>query len=99
MNAARPRPVPADDAPHVLVVDDDRRIRDLLSRFLAEHGYRVTTAKDALEARSRIANIVFDLYVLDIMMPGENGFDLAAWVRTTSTVPIMMLTARAARKP
>ena len=95
MNAARPLPVPADDAPHVLVVDDDRRIRDLLSRFLAEHGYRVTTAKDALEARSRIANIVFDLYVLDIMMPGENGFDLAAWVRTTSDVPIVMLTARA----
>ena len=78
VNAARPRPTPADDAPHVLVVDDDRRIRDLLSRFLTEHGYRVTTASDAAEARAPHRELVFDLYVLDVMMPGENGFDLAA---------------------
>ncbi|MHB2167080.1 response regulator [Alsobacter sp. R-9] len=98
MNAARPRPVPADDAPHVLVVDDDRRLRDLLSRFLSEHGYRVTTARDAADARSQIANFVFDGYILDVMMPGENGFDLAAWVRESSSVPILMLTARADAK-
>ena len=95
MNAARPVTVPADDAPHVLIVDDDRRIRDLLSRFLTENGYRVSTAKDAAEARGRIANLVFDGYVIDVMMPGENGFDLAQWVRESSSVPILMLTARA----
>ena len=98
MNAARHVTVPADDAPHVLIVDDDRRIRDLLSRFLTENGYRVSTAKDAAEARGRIANLVFDGYVIDVMMPGENGFDLAQWVRESSSVPILMLTARADAK-
>jgi two-component system, OmpR family, phosphate regulon response regulator OmpR len=91
----RPRAVPPDDAPHILVVDDDRRIRDLLSRFLTENGYRVSTAKDAAEARAHIASIVFDLYVLDVMMPGENGFDLARAIRVESQIPILMLTARA----
>jgi two-component system phosphate regulon response regulator OmpR len=98
LNAARPVAVPADDAPHVLIVDDDRRIRDLLSRFLTENGYRVSTARDALEARGRIANLVFDGYIIDVMMPGENGFDLAQWVRESSSVPILMLTARADAK-
>ncbi|WP_293858770.1 response regulator transcription factor [uncultured Alsobacter sp.] len=98
MNAARSVAVPADDAPHVLIVDDDRRIRDLLSRFLTENGYRVSTAKDAAEARGRIANLLFDGYVIDVMMPGENGFDLAQWVRESSSVPILMLTARADAK-
>jgi two-component system phosphate regulon response regulator OmpR len=98
VKAARPRPIPADDAPHVLVVDDDRRLRDLLSRFLSEHGYRVTTARDAADARAQIANFVFDGYILDVMMPGENGFDLAHWVRESSNVPILMLTARADAK-
>lgn len=91
----RPRPVPADDAPHILVVDDDSRLRDLLSRFLSENGYRVSTARDAAEARARIATMIFDGYVLDVMMPGENGFSLAGWIRETSMVPIIMLTARA----
>jgi two-component system, OmpR family, phosphate regulon response regulator OmpR len=93
--SSRPRPVPADDAPHILVVDDDSRLRDLLSRFLSENGYRVSTARDAAEARARIATMIFDGYVLDVMMPGENGFSLAGWIRETSTVPIIMLTARA----
>lgn len=96
--AARPHVVPADDAPHVLIVDDDRRIRDLLSRFLTENGYRVTTAQDAVEARARIANLVFDGFIIDVMMPGENGFDLARWVRESSSIPILMLTARADAK-
>jgi len=87
-------PVPADDAPHLLVVDDDNRIRTLLSRFLSEHGYRVTTAASALEARGRLEGLDFDLLVLDVMMPGESGLDLARSLRTTSTVPILMLTAR-----
>ncbi|MGN6573189.1 MAG: response regulator [Pseudolabrys sp.] len=84
----------ADDAPHLLVVDDDRRIRDLLSRFLSTEGYRVTTADTAAEARAKLKHLSFDLLVLDVMMPGENGFDFAQSLRTESTVPILMLTAR-----
>ena len=84
----------ADDAPHLLVVDDDRRIRDLLSRFLSTEGYRVTTADTAAEARAELKHLSFDLLVLDVMMPGENGFDFAKSLRTESTVPILMLTAR-----
>jgi len=84
----------ADDAPHLLVVDDDRRIRDLLSRFLASEGYRVTTADNAADARAKLAGLRFDLLVLDVMMPGESGFDFAQSLRGTSNVPILMLTAR-----
>ncbi|MBB6167920.1 response regulator [Chelatococcus composti] len=85
----------ADDAPHILVVDDDRRLRDLLTRFLCENGYRVTPAANAAEAESRLSHMVFDLMVLDIMMPGENGFDFAKRLRMLSGMPILMLTARA----
>jgi two-component system phosphate regulon response regulator OmpR len=84
----------ADDAPHLLIVDDDRRIRDLLSRFLTGEGYRVTTANTAADARSKLKSLSFDLLILDIMMPGESGFDFAKALRGTSTVPILMLTAR-----
>jgi len=83
-----------DHAPHLLVVDDDRRLRDLLSRFLAEHGFRVTTAASVAEARARAQCFVFDALILDVMMPGETGFDYARQVRETSRVPILMLTAR-----
>lgn len=92
--AQRKLPGPADDAPHLLLVDDDRRIRDLLQRFLSSEGYRVTTAKSAPEARAKLASLHFDLLILDVMMPGETGFDLARSIRKTSTVPILMLTAR-----
>jgi two-component system phosphate regulon response regulator OmpR len=85
---------PADDAPHLLVVDDDMRIRDLLSRYLADHGYRVTTAGSAAEARARLGALSFDLLVLDVMMPGESGLELARSIRNGSEVPILMLTAR-----
>jgi two-component system phosphate regulon response regulator OmpR len=87
-------PAPADDAPHLLVVDDDRRLRVLLSRFLLGEGYRVTTAESAVEARAKLESLTFDLLVLDVTMPGENGFDLAKSIRLTSAVPILMLTAR-----
>ncbi len=87
-------PRPADDAPHLLVVDDDARIRSLLSRFLASEGYRVSTADSAAEARAKLHGLHFDLLILDVMMPGESGFDLAKSLRETSTVPILMLTAR-----
>jgi two-component system, OmpR family, phosphate regulon response regulator OmpR len=93
MTAAAPV-MPADDAPHLLVVDDDRRIRALLSRFLFGEGYRVSTAETAAEARAKLEGLHFDLLILDVMMPGENGFDFARALRTSSAVPILMLTAR-----
>src|SRR5262249_18587712 len=83
-----------DDAPHLLVVDDDRRIRDLLSRFLFAEGYRVTTAETAADARAKLAGLRFDLLILDVMMPGEAGFDLAHALRASWRVPIIMLPAR-----
>lgn len=86
--------VVSDHAPHLLVVDDDRRIRDLLSRYLRSEGYRVTTAETAAEARAKLESLCFDLLILDVMMPGENGFELAASIRSESAVPILMLTAR-----
>lgn len=89
-----PAAAPADDAPHLLVVDDDRRISALLSRFLHGEGYRVTTAQNAAEARTKLEGLKFDLLILDVMMPGESGFDLVAAVRRRSAVPILMLTAR-----
>jgi two-component system phosphate regulon response regulator OmpR len=92
-------PSPADDAAHLLVVDDDRRIRALLQRYLVEQGYRVTTAANADEGAACLKNFSFDLIVLDVMMPGQNGFDFAARVRAdpsdVAQVPILMLTARA----
>ena len=85
---------PGDDAAHVLVVDDDRRIRELLSTYLRKNGYRVTIAASAQEARAYLGSLAFEIIVLDVMMPGENGFDFAASLRQTSQVPILMLTAR-----
>jgi len=85
---------PADDAPHLLVVDDDRRIRSLLSRFLQGEGYRVTVAESAADARAKLTGLHFDLLILDVMMPGESGFDLVKAIRVTSPVPVLMLTAR-----
>ena len=84
-----------DNAPHLLVVDDDRRIRDLLSRYLFSEGYRVTTANNAADARTKLESLAFDLLVLDVMMPGETGFQLAKSLRESSAVPILMLTAKA----
>jgi two-component system phosphate regulon response regulator OmpR len=86
--------VVADDAPHILVVDDDKRIRDLIARFLMENGYRVSAAEDAAVARGAMRNFAFDLIILDIMMPGETGLSLAQDLRSHSQVPILMLTAR-----
>lgn len=89
------RDVRFDDAtPHLLVVDDDRRLRALLQRYLTETGFRVTTAADATEARVHLANLDFDLIVLDIMMPGESGLDLTESLRRHSDVPVLLLTAR-----
>ena len=82
---------------HVLVVDDDARLRALLSRYLAEQGFRVTTAAHAAEARDRLRVVQPDLMVLDVMMAGESGLDLtAALRRERADVPILLLTARGA---
>jgi two-component system phosphate regulon response regulator OmpR len=79
---------------HLLIVDDDTRIRTLLQRYLSENGYRVTAAKDAADARQLMASLDFDFIVLDVMMPGEDGFQLTKAIRETSRVPILLLTAR-----
>lgn len=84
----------SDDLPHILVVDDDTRLRGLLQKFLSDNGFRVSTASDAADARSRLTGLDFDLIVLDVMMPGESGLDFAASLRTSANpVPILMLTA------
>lgn len=80
-------------APHILVVDDDREIRDLLSKFLERQGMRVTAARDAREARKVWPLGRYHLVVLDLMMPGESGLDFARWLRGQEDVPIVMLTA------
>lgn len=79
---------------HLLVVDDDDRIRDLLKQFLSRHGFRVTTASDAAAARRLMDTLDFDLLVVDVMMPGEDGFSFTRWVRKQGPTPVMMLTAR-----
>lgn len=83
-----------DHAPHVLVVDDDRRLRELIAKYLAENGFRVSAAASAAEARAKSEHFVFDALVLDVMMPGETGFDYARAVRESADTPILMLTAR-----
>jgi two-component system OmpR family response regulator len=82
-----------EQTPHILVVDDDREIRDLLGRFLEKHRIRVTTVRDAKEARRAWLNGHYQLIVLDLMLPGESGLDLARWLRGQSDIPIVMLTA------
>ena len=81
------------ESPHILVVDDDARLRKLLARYLSEHGFLVASAEDAAYARVKLASFAFDLIVLDLMMPGESGLSLAADLRRRSGVPILMLTA------
>lgn len=85
----------SEEEAHLLIVDDDVRLRGLLSRYLVERGFRVTTAADAAEARSRMESFAFDLVVLDVMMPGENGFELTQAIRRKSRLPILLLTAMA----
>ena len=80
--------------PHILVVDDDTRLRALLQRYLSDNGFLVTTAADARDARARLDGLSFDLIVLDVMMPGETGLELTADLRMTDQVPILLLTAR-----
>jgi two-component system phosphate regulon response regulator OmpR len=81
-------------AAHILVVDDDARLRDLLQRYLVNNGYLVTAAGDAEEAKARLKALAFDLIVLDVMLPGQNGVDFTGELRRDSDLPILLLTAR-----
>lgn len=79
-------------AGHILVVDDDREIRDLLARFLGRHGFRVTTAQDGREMRRALTDWRIDLVILDLMLPGEDGLTLCRELRGRSHIPVVMLT-------
>jgi two-component system, OmpR family, response regulator len=81
--------------PHILLVDDERSIRDPLAQYLVRNGLRVSKAKDSAEARQALAAYAIDLILLDVMMPGEDGLALCAYVRATSGIPVILLTARA----
>ncbi|PWE52634.1 DNA-binding response regulator [Metarhizobium album] len=85
----------SDDAAHLLVVDDDTRIRALLNRYLVEQGFRITVAADAAEARRKLNGLDFDLIILDVMMPGESGLSLTQSLTAIKKVPIILLTALA----
>ncbi len=80
-------------APHILVVDDDREIRDLLARFLTKHGLRVSSARDGTEMNKVLDQASIDLVVLDLMLPGEDGLSLCRRLRANSSLPVIMLTA------
>lgn len=84
----------SDPEAHLLIVDDDERIRGLLQKFLMRHGFWVSAARDAAHARKLLGGLDFDLIVLDVMMPGETGIELARSLRATLSVPILLLTAK-----
>ncbi|MBK5927614.1 response regulator [Rhodobaculum claviforme] len=86
--------MPTEAAPHLLIVDDDARIRALLQRFLQGHGFWVSAARDAAHARRLLEGLAFDLIVLDVMMPGEDGLSLTRALRLRGATPILLLTAR-----
>ena len=79
---------------HILVVDDDDRIRDLIKQYLEENNFLVTSAKDALDARKKLEIVKFDILILDIMMPGESGLSLTKEVKKKGSTPIILLTAK-----
>ncbi len=81
------------DLPHILAVDDDDRIRRLLAQYLTKNGYIVVTAEDAAKAKEILKSFAFDICILDVMMPGENGLDLSDYIRKSYDIPILLLTA------
>jgi two-component system phosphate regulon response regulator OmpR len=91
---ARPGILAGSDTPHILVVDDDERIRNLLARYLRDNGLLASAVSDAKEADGLMATISFDALVIDVMMPGEDGFAMTGRIRARSDVPIILLTAR-----
>jgi two-component system phosphate regulon response regulator OmpR len=84
----------SEEKTHILIIDDDDRLRDLIGRFLSDEGYRVTTAASSEEARNRMLGVTFDILVVDIMMPGETGLELVRDLKQTNPdLPCLMLTA------
>jgi len=83
-----------DNAPHALIVDDDQRICNLLSRYLVNNGFRVTPASSVAAARAAMRGLTFDIIILDVMMPGESGMDFARSLKSEMQIPICMLTAQ-----
>jgi len=79
---------------HILIVDDDNRIRDLLRDYLSDNNYIVSTAENALQAKEKLQFLKFDIIILDVMMPGQNGYELTEEVKKTINVPILLLTAK-----
>ncbi len=79
---------------HLLVVDDDDRIRSLLKKYLSRQGYRVSTASGAADARNLMKTLTFDMVILDVMMPGEDGFEFTSALRKSGNIPIILLTAK-----
>ena len=79
---------------HILVVDDDDRIRELVKEYLEENKFLITTAKDALDAKKKLDIIKFDILILDIMMPGQSGLSLTKEIKKNNSTPIILLTAR-----
>tara|TARA_B100001093_G_C26732551_1_gene972912 strand:- start:243 stop:920 length:678 start_codon:yes stop_codon:yes gene_type:complete len=79
---------------HILVVDDDNRIRDLLKEYLSDNHYIISTAEDAVSAKIKLGHFKFDLIVLDVMMPGQNGYDLTKEIKKEIKIPIILLTAK-----
>ena len=79
---------------HILIVDDDDKIRNLLKDYLTENNYIVSTAEDAIQAKERLKIIKFDIIILDVMMPGQDGYDLTKEIKKDSKVPIILLTAK-----
>jgi len=84
----------SDVTPHLLIVDDDERIRGLLQKFLIRNGFLVSSARDAAHARRILSGLEFDLIVMDVMMPGEDGVSLTRALRETMQTPILLLTAK-----
>ena len=85
----------ASEEPHILLVDDERDIREPLAAYLSRNGVRVSKAENAAAARQLLSAYAIDLVLLDIMMPGEDGLSLAGYIRATSNIPVILLTARA----
>ena len=79
---------------HILVVDDDNRIRELVKEYLIENNFLVTTAKDAVDAKKKLEIVKFDILILDIMMPGEDGLSLTKEIKKNNPIPIILLTAK-----